>query len=87
MSMIKSNYMRSPCELIREINDLVQGDSEEHKRIRKLLAHTEKMTKEMSIEISKYRPDYHLVIWKQKNQDLAEDDKRRTSKNYKYHKL
>ncbi len=86
MSMVYSSFLRSPCELIREINDDFQGDSPEHKAIREKLAKIELMTKNMSKEIVKTNPNYY-TIWKESNGDLAADHKRRTSIKYKYHKL
>ena len=45
MSMNNANYMRSPCEVLREINDLFQGDTEKDEKVRKLLAEAEAKTK------------------------------------------
>ena len=85
MSMLKSNFKRSPCEVVREINDLFQGDSELDFIIRKKCAEIEKMAKEMSIEICKIKPNYH-EIWQDFKID-KEAQLKRLLPNYKYHKL
>jgi len=46
--------------VLREINDLVQYDKELNRKIRFKLAEAEKLAKEMSIELVKAVPDYHL---------------------------
>ena len=85
MSMNKSNSWRSPCEVLREINDLFQGDDELDQKVRMLLAECEYMTKHMSIELSKYKPNYHKRWPRKKGWD--KDDARRKQSDYKYHKL
>ena len=85
-----SNY-RSPCEVIREINDIFQGDTGVEKKVRKLLAEAEAKAKDMSIHLSKYEPNYYKK-W-EINKDSSVDFLRRQKDHntprddYKYHKL
>ena len=85
MSMNNANYMRSPCEVLREINDLFQGDSEKDELVRKLLAEAEAKTKRMSIELTKYDQKYYLTWW---DDILDYSDRliRRKNPSYKYYK-
>ena len=85
MSMNNANYMRSPCEVLREINDLFQGDTEKDEKVRKLLAEAEAKTKRMSIELTKYDQKYYLTWW---DDILDYSDRliRRKNPNYKYYK-
>ena len=59
MSMNNANPMRSPCEAIRLVNDMFQEDTPHDIEVRKLLAEAENKAKQMSIELSKYQPDFH----------------------------
>jgi len=52
MSMRSSNRFMTPCEALRQINDLCQSDSDKDKQIRKLLSSFEKMAKMLSREIN-----------------------------------
>ena len=85
MSMNNANYMRSPCEVLREINDLFQGDTEKDEKVRKLLAEAEAKTKRMSIELTKYDQKYYLTWW---DDILDYSDRliRRKNPSYKYYK-
>jgi len=75
---------RSPCEVLRKINDLFQGDTELDKKVRNLLAESEDKSKRMSIALTKYEPNFYKV-W-DKNPTANEDGIRRKSNNYKYGK-
>ena len=91
MSMWRTGAYRSPCEVIREINDLFQGDGELDKVVRKKLAEAEAKAKDMSIHLSKYEPNYYKK-W-ELNEDANEDFTFRQKghnepkETYKYHKL
>ena len=85
MSMNNANYMRSPCEVLREINDLFQGDTEKDEKVRKLLAEAEAKTKRMSIELTKYGQTYYLTWW-DKISDYSDRLIRRKNPSYKFYK-
>ena len=85
MSMWRTNPYRSPCEVLREINDLFQDDTAKDKYVRKLLAECEVMSKDMSIHLTKYEPNYHKK-WKS-NVNANADIKFRERKEYKFHKI
>ena len=86
MSINNANYLRSSCEVIREINDLAQGDSETDKKIRKLCAEAEAKSKRLSLQLVKYEPDYHKEWW-ENTDGYSEKMIKRKSDNYKFHKL
>jgi hypothetical protein len=75
----------TPCEYIRRVNDLVQGDDKNSQEIRRLLAHAENLAKNMSITLHKYEPQY----WKKFPTNVIANvlDEKRNKKTYKYHKL
>ena len=85
MSMRDSSPKLTPCELIREINDLCQGDTKKEERIRELCGAAEKMTKRIAQELHKYSKEIWKdeqwwkpnIAWKQKG-------KRRVKDDYKY---
>jgi len=85
MSMNNANYMRSPCEVLREINDLFQGDTEKDELVRKLLAEAEAKTKRMSIELTKYDQTSYLTWW-DKILDYSDRLMRRKNPSYKFYK-
>jgi len=85
MSMNNANYMRSPCEVLREINDLFQGDTEKDELVRKLLAEAEAKTKRMSIELTKCDQTYYLTWW-DKILDYSDRLMRRKNPSYKFYK-
>jgi len=91
MSMWRTSAYRSPCEVVREINDMFQGDSFQDQEVRKLLAEVEAKAKDMSIHLSEYEPNYYKH-W-EKNKDANDDARFRQKDNntpketYKYHKL
>jgi len=85
MAMRVINVIFSPCEVIRSINDEIQGDSEKDVRIRKLLYKLLKMNKQMSDEIHKYNDKYSF-IWKEKTVNPNDKLRNRISENYKVNK-
>jgi hypothetical protein len=89
MSMNSVFRLRTVCEVIREINDLNQGDSDREKLTREKLAEAEKMTKRMAQGLAKYKTALNLdrsddFSGIAENIDYADDKKRRSDKNYKY---
>ena len=84
MSINISSEQRGVCEILREINDMAQGDGRDMK-IRVLVAQAEKLSKEMSIELCKSIPEYYKR-WP-KNIDHALDMKRRTAPSYKFKRI
>ena len=91
MSMWRTSAYRSPCEVLREINDLFQGDTNKDKVVRKLLAEAEEKAKDMSIHLTKYEPNYYKK-WERNinaNSDFVfrQRDHDTPLETYKYHKL
>lgn len=91
MSMWRTSHLRTPCEVLREINDMFQGDAERDRIVRYKLAEVEAKTKEMSLFIDKYDKKFHNR-W-ELNADVARDfNFRQSGKNtpredYKYYKI
>jgi hypothetical protein len=56
--MTNAVIIRSPCEIVREINDMFQGNTARCKLIRKKCAEIENLAKAMSVEINKTDKDY-----------------------------
>jgi len=89
MSMNSAFKIRTVCEILREINDMCQDNSQGNQIIRNKLALAESMTKRMSQKLDKYKTelslnrdnDFHgLEI----NIDFDDDLKRRQNRDYKY---
>lgn len=91
MSMWRTSHLRNPCEVLREINDMFQGDGELDKTVRMKLAEVEAKTKEMSLFIDKYDKNFH-ERW-ERNENANEDflrrheDKNTPRGTYKYHQI
>lgn len=69
------------CEVLREINDLHQGDSETDKIIRNKLVLAEKMAKKMSRKLLEYNKSVFKDWW-DNNPDHEEKILRRLNKSY-----
>jgi len=69
------------CEVLREINDLHQGDSETDKIIRNKLVLAERMAKKMSRKLLEYNKNAFKDWW-DKNPDHEEKILRRLNKSY-----
>jgi len=85
MSMNNANYMRSPCEMLRLINDMFQCDTPLDIKVRELLAEAENKSKQMSIELSKHQPNFH-----ERWVDFPGQEDRlylRRHPDYKFHKI
>lgn len=85
MSMNNANYMRSPCEVIRLVNDMFQGDSALDEKVRYLLAEAELKSKLMSIELSKHNDSFHHRWPREPLYDQR--IKLRKSPGYKFYKM
>ena len=82
MSLRNTSLHMTPCEYIRLINDLAQGDNEKDELIRKYCYFAEKHAKWLSRNLYKIRPD----IWQNKwtvNEDYAVLFCNRIEKTYK----
>jgi len=87
MSMNNVSAWRGPCEVLREINDIVQYDKELNRTIRYKLAEVEQMAKNMSIELVKHVPDYYKR-WEQiSSSQLVLRTKRRSDPGYLFDKI
>ena len=82
MTMRTASPMRSPCELIRKINDLFQGESELDKTVRLLCAEAEKGTKRIAQELNKYKKNAWAGWWA-KNKEFQKDIDNRLRDGYK----
>lgn len=71
---------RTVCEVLREINDKLQGTLE-HEKILPLLREAETMCKKMSRKLFEYNKDFDKDWWEQ-NKDVAEKLERRLNENY-----
>jgi hypothetical protein len=81
MSMRDASNARTVCEVLREINDLVQGRNSNDKAIRKLLSEAETMAKKMSYKLLEYNQEVFKDYW-QENPDKEKDLKIRMNKHY-----
>jgi hypothetical protein len=81
MSMRDASNARTVCEVLREINDLVQGRNSNDKAIRKLLSEAETMAKKMSYKLLEYNQEVFKDYW-QENPDKEKDLKIRMNKYY-----
>jgi len=82
MTIRTASTLRSPCEILRKINDRFQGDSERDKEIRALCQEAERATKKLAQELNKYKKEAWRGWWKA-NEQFKEDVKLRLSDNYK----
>ena len=80
MSMRGACEKRTLCEVIREINDKLQGKPL-HREILPLLVEAESMGKRMARKLEEYNKAVFADWWKA-NPDYAADLKRRTNENY-----
>ena len=89
--MWRTSSRRTPCEVLREINDLFQGDTEKDRIVRKKLAEVEAKTKEMSLFIDKYDSKFHnrweLNVDSAADFNFRQKDHDTPKETYKYHKI
>lgn len=81
MTMRGSSKHYTICEVLREINDLHQEDTEHDKMIRNKLSLAEKMAKRMSKKLLEYNKEVYKDWW-ERNPDYEEDINRRLSNTY-----
>jgi len=79
MSLRGACEKRTLCEVLREINDLLQGNPVHPKVLPKLIE-AEKMAKKMAGKLVEYNKDIFSDWW-QNNHDYAEDLKRRINES------
>jgi len=82
MTMRTASTVRSPCELVRKINDLVQGDNEKDLEIRILCSELVKQTKRLAKELN----DNGIRTWEKwwdKNPEFKKELPLRLHKDYK----
>lgn len=83
--MRDSSPKYTPCELLRMINDLCQGDSKKDKQIRELLGACEKQTKRLGQEVNKYNKEiWKLDSWWPVNPKYRIKGRERAKDSYKY---
>ena len=78
--MRTASPLRSPCEILRKINDLCQGDNPKDNEIRVLLAEFESKTKRLARELNKH--DKSWGTWWDKNEDFDKEAEMRLKDNY-----
>jgi len=72
---------RTLCEVLREINDLHQDQTEHSVAVRKLLCEAEGMSKRMSYKLKEYNKKWDKEWWED-NPDYERDLDRRLSERY-----
>jgi len=80
MSLRGAYSLRTLCEVLREINDTLQGN-EVHKKIHPLLIEAEDMAKRMSRKLREYNREWDYGWWKE-NKDFEDDLIRRENEIY-----
>jgi len=80
MSMRGACEARTLCEVLREINDLLQGNPI-HARVLPKLVEAESMGKRMARKLEEYNKKV-FADWWAKNPDYEKDLKGRTDANY-----
>jgi len=85
MAMQTASQYMTPCEVLRQINDLCQGNDEKDKKIRELVAKFEIMAKRLAHEVNN-RPGSKISDswWEKTNIDWKNIFKFRISDLYKY---
>lgn len=79
--MRKTNKKYTICEVLREINDIHQGDSEIDVITREKLAIAEQMAKRLGRKLLEYNKE-HSKDWWEKNKNYEKNLKIRMSKTY-----
>lgn len=81
MTLRRGSGRFTVCEVLRSLNDLCQGETQEDQRIRKLLVIAERKMKKLSYSLLKENEKVFKNYWK-RNPKYLEDRKRRFSKYY-----
>lgn len=63
MTMRTASPFRSPCEILRKINDMFQGDSRIDKKVRMLCAEAEKGSKQLAQELNHHKKEAWKGWW------------------------
>ena len=82
MTMRTASPFRSPCEIIRKINDLFQGDDRIDRKVRELCAEAEKGSKQLAQELNKYKKEAWKGWWAE-NKTYQKDVVNRLRDDYK----
>jgi hypothetical protein len=72
--------LRTLCEVLREINDILQGNID-HDKIFPLLVEAEKMGKKMSRKLRQYSKEWDVEWW-ERNKDYEADLIKRENETY-----
>lgn len=72
VSLRGTYWLRTICEVLREIYDLAQTDAPESREIRARLIEVERMAKRMSRALYEYNKRYDADWW-EKNPDVEQD--------------
>lgn len=72
---------RTVCEVLREINDLHQGDTRHDRAVRKKLVEAEAMAKRMSRKLLEYNEEVYKDWW-ERNPNYKAKLLRRMNKSY-----
>ena len=80
-----SSPLRTPCEVLREINDLCQSNSNKDKLIRKKLYEVQKMAKRITKKIE-YLEKQDWNKWWEKIDNWREIGEKRITDKYRTHK-
>ena len=80
MTLRSAANLRTICEVLREINDCLQGDPL-HVTILPKLREAESMAKRMAKKLFEYNQHFDQGWW-EKNKDVAEKLKRRLDESY-----
>lgn len=83
MTFRQATPTRTPCEILREINDLCQSNSERDRVIRQKLDEVMKAAKLMSNEIHSNNDNWNEATWLSDNPDYKFDWKVRTKETYR----
>ena len=81
MSMRDAAAVRTVCEVLREINDLHQENTEHDKIVRVKLCEAEDMAKRMSKKLVSYNKNVYRGWW-EKNPNYVRAVKQRLDKKY-----
>lgn len=74
---------RYVCEILRDINDLHQSESEHDTHIRKLLSEAESGAKAMVRKLEEYKEGTKKELFQEKTLNFKEKKKFRNSEGYK----
>jgi len=84
MTMKTASKFMTPCEALRQINDLCQGDNDKDNQIRELLSNFEILVKKLAKEVNNRNGEKISDKWWEENKlDWMELAKMRMSDIYK----